>query len=1248
MQPKFMPELQGPAGSLYAAGVETDANVSPSTWNDAGTAFNGNALETTASPALSNQDVAFIDGQNNLDDDVTVPLPERSILTHDDAQDTAAPEDGSGSVAMATFPAPATSIATLPVLANQVAGSAGSHVADVAIGDGGTFGALAHVDYPIFHAGLTTAAPLNSGGFATAAVAVDPAISAPARVALPAPANPAHETSGPITEASVGAGGATAAQVRQALDESGLNVNGTGVKVGVLSDSFNDLGGAAADEADGALPSASNIQVLKDLGSGGADEGRAMMQIVHDIAPGASLAFYTAFESEQDFANGILALAAAGCKVICDDVSYFDEPFFQNGVVAQAIKTVEAEGVTYVTAAGNNASNGYQAAWTPISGSFDGTILTDTESFGGNLVQTVTINTEGTGDQVPLILQWNQPYGGATSDLEVVVFHNGILYGEFSNRTAGQELNNPLVDVSLPSGTYQIAIENLSGPDPSLIKEITAGDGFPATISGANAGTVVGHAMTPGAITAGAVSAADTPAFGFNPASESFSSSGAGTELLFADNGTPLSSPDALNPVAVSGIDDVATTVSGGLSDFYGTSAASASLAGVAALLLSAKPDLTPAQVEQIMQETALPMSNSAVSGAGLVRVDPAVAAAEALIRIVIQTDGSTSLIQVGEHYFLDSVSSGAGPELKLDGVAVTDGQFGSTVPIGAVQTASGYDVAWKIPGANEYTVWSTHSSGNYLSNLIPTVSGNSTALESFETIFHQDLNGDGVIGIPAVVIQTDGSTALTEVGNNYYLYNGGAGPELKLDGVAVTAGQFGSTVPIGAVQTASGYDVAWKIPGANEYTVWSTDSSGNYLSNLIPTVSGNSTALESFETIFHQDLNGDGTIGVPGTFSLQYKGFDYVAFYNGAYENSDSLPSLAQTSANSIEATLDYGIDVATSQVVADPNYTDSLAALGNTIAQAESLGLSVMVRPLIDFLDPTVIAPYSVGDWRQNYQPTNVAAFFASYQQMIVQEAQVAQANGAQMLSIGAELDQLTGPQYLSYWTDIITAVRQVFSGALTYSASWNTASQVSFWSQLNYEGIDNYVPLSNAPNPTLQDLVTAGDRIVKSRRLRGDRQSIADRVLRESCGAIRKAPVVYRARLRERQRRRGRSVRIGNQSGPDAAGRTLSGLLPGVDPVQDLFFGRHVFLGMGSERQPIECRTEHRQLQSAEQPGAEPGYRRFRSGECAGRCPPHAERCDRRRRINNDRNRCFTRTGCRRLRIGKIRRPDWGIDP
>ena len=140
-------------------------------------------------------------------------------------------------------------------------------------------------------------------------------------------------------------------------------------------------------------------------------------------------------------------------------------------------------------------------------------------------------------------------------------------------------------------------------------------------------------------------------------------------------------------------------------------------------------------------------------------------------------------------------------------------------MPIGAVQTASGYDIAWEIPGANQYTAWTTDSSGNYLSNIFGAVPGNSLALESLELTFNQDLNGDGVIGLPTKVIQADtnayGTTSLTEIGNNYFLEgSGGSAPELKYNGAAVTAGEFGGWVPIGAVQTAGGYDIAWQNAG--------------------------------------------------------------------------------------------------------------------------------------------------------------------------------------------------------------------------------------------------------------------------------------------------------------------------------------------------------------------------------------------------------------------------------------------------
>ena len=126
-------------------------------------------------------------------------------------------------------------------------------------------------------------------------------------------------------------------------------------------------------------------------------------------------------------------------------------------------------------------------------------------------------------------------------------------------------------------------------------------------------------------------------------------------------------------------------------------------------------------------------------------------------------------------------------------------------------------------------------------------------------------LNGDGAIGAyDNGSSRPTGSTSLTEVANQFYLDgSSGSGPALQYDGADVTAGEFGAWTPIGAVQTASGYDVAWKNTATGQYTVWTTDSNGNYTGNLIGAVSGNSYALESLEPVFQQDLNGDGVVGL-------------------------------------------------------------------------------------------------------------------------------------------------------------------------------------------------------------------------------------------------------------------------------------------------------------------------------------------------------------------------------------------------
>ena len=124
---------------------------------------------------------------------------------------------------------------------------------------------------------------------------------------------------------------------------------GVGTKVCVLSDGVDSL---AARKASGDLPA--GVTVLPGQ-AGSGDEGTAMLEIVHDMAPGASLAFASAFASAAQFATNILNLRnSLACDIIVDDVSYFNEGAFQDGPIAQAVNTVTASGALYLSSAANS------------------------------------------------------------------------------------------------------------------------------------------------------------------------------------------------------------------------------------------------------------------------------------------------------------------------------------------------------------------------------------------------------------------------------------------------------------------------------------------------------------------------------------------------------------------------------------------------------------------------------------------------------------------------------------------------------------------------------------------------------------------------------------------------------------------------------------------------------------------------------------------------------------------------------
>ena len=500
-------------------------------------------------------------------------------------------------------------------------------------------------------------------------------------------------------------------------------LTGSGVTVGVLSDSFNCYAVYAADNvpASGAAGYASNgflADAQKDMATGdlpsivnviaepssssanstcldyGApeflpftDEGRAMLQIVHDVAPGASLAFYTADNSEADFANGIGALAKAGAKVEADDAHYFDEPFYQDGILAQAIDAVAAQGVAYFSSAGNNGQNAWESAapsFATLSSSAPNAneYLLNFDTSGATTATSlpVTIPALVPGEFLAVVVQWDQPYvtgatgsPGATSHIDLCV--TGTSGGDQITDLDGNPVSctgpnatgsDPLQVIII--GNPANASGNTSTADLNIMVGLANGttaphrvivavedDGAGSTINAftTNSETIQGHPGAAGAAAVGAAFYFQTPRCGTTPAVlETFSSAG-GAPILFDTSGNALvtpqirQKPDFVGPDAGNdtflGFTLASDGIPGGLlttsieecqnnpnyPNFFGTSAATPHAASIAALMLQANPTLTPAQIYSALQMSALPMSGTTpnnLSGYGFVQADAALA----------------------------------------------------------------------------------------------------------------------------------------------------------------------------------------------------------------------------------------------------------------------------------------------------------------------------------------------------------------------------------------------------------------------------------------------------------------------------------------------------------------------------------------------------------------------------------------------------------------------------------------------
>jgi len=406
--------------------------------------------------------------------------------------------------------------------------------------------------------------------------------------------------------------------------------NGTGVLVGVQSTGVSSL-----SVIQGRYELPGNVELFNPSGQSSppvGDEGTALMEEVHAVAPGAGLAFCGP-NTFVEYTSCLAQLIAAGATVLVDDIIFPGEDVMStNSTNAQAIGQLLAQNpaVLMLTSAGNYTGSYWEGPYAPVQNSFpltctfNGVTQTDhyVASFGGDPYETLNVTAAG---GFPVTLAWADPAGQNVSNFDLYWYQDGAQVGCVSATGSSQSMIVPqsqpgLPYLSLAEGTYQLYVAT---PDASLankyVKLWVGGDGV-TTLSHSTPGAIAStQALAPGVNTIGAVNGSD----GVGNTIEYFSSIGP----LYVAFPTPaqIQAPSLVAPDGIS-VDASGTYFQSFLfpdGNFYGTSAAVPNAGAVAALIRGAFPNLSAADLLKALQNGASPLGSGTPNATyGYGRVD--------------------------------------------------------------------------------------------------------------------------------------------------------------------------------------------------------------------------------------------------------------------------------------------------------------------------------------------------------------------------------------------------------------------------------------------------------------------------------------------------------------------------------------------------------------------------------------------------------------------------------------------------
>jgi PGF-pre-PGF domain-containing protein len=433
--------------------------------------------------------------------------------------------------------------------------------------------------------------------------------------------------------------GSTVSEGDSILNSSSLRelygVNGTGIKIGIISDGVDNLENA---QATGDI--SSDVHVLSNKLGG--SEGTSMLEIAHDIAPGAELYFHDCGGSRLEFNRAVDALVNEGCTVICDDIGWLSEPFFEDGIVAGHVKQlVKEHDLLYISSAGNSGDSHYQGFFHD-----NGSGWHDFSS-GQREVENLQLEVQPSRE-VWVFLQWDDRWGHSGNNYDLYL-KNGKTSEVIASSEVYQDGDNlPLEYIMYTNNgksalNASVEVKKTSGEARELELYIYYWSGVtlrPENLVAEN--SIFGHPALHEVVTVGAVGTGESGGYEI----EYFSSVGPVTISYPSKEVRPKSDLSGLDGVSVTGTDGISEK-------FYGTSASSPHVAAVAGLVWSAFPEKSAMDIRRLLYTSSTDLGEpgyDTVFGYGLVDAlrmheqasgDPSV--------LIVKTDGSGDFSSISE-----------------------------------------------------------------------------------------------------------------------------------------------------------------------------------------------------------------------------------------------------------------------------------------------------------------------------------------------------------------------------------------------------------------------------------------------------------------------------------------------------------------------------------------------------------------------------------------------------------------------